>query len=68
MPPGPFSTASSGFVVSGSRPGGSSADQPASVSAGVHVRQHPFELGRLLLQSRSPDFACFVTRSSRRST
>ena len=68
-PAGPFSTASSGFVVSGSSSAGSSPGQSASgcpaSRCASSARQRRRARARL---AASPDFACFATRSSRRST
>ena len=50
MPPEPFSTAISGFVVSGSSSGRQLARPVGQRSAGVDVREHPLQLRRLLFQ------------------
>ncbi len=68
MPPGPFTTSSSGFVVrgsssAGSSPGKSRTDAPPSRCASSWV-----SASTSWRRAASPDFACFCTRSSRRST
>ena len=69
MPPGPLTTASSGFVVSGSSSGGKLALPVGERPAGVEVREH---LRQRLQPPRAwpprPTWPPSATRSSRRST
>src|SRR5690348_2626026 len=67
-PPGPFRTSISGFVVRGSSPGGSS---PGHSERGRSASRCASTASSWTTSPRScgsPDFACFRTRSSRRST
>ena len=68
IPPGPFSTASSGFVVSGSSSAGSSPGKSRSVCPASRCASSACSCSTSLRSDASPDFACFSTRSSRRST
>src|SRR6476620_7840151 len=68
IPFGPFSTASSGLVVSGSRPAGSSPGQSARVPPASTCASTRPSSSTSFRSWRSPDFACLVTRSRRRST
>ena len=68
MPFGPFSIAISGFVVSGSSSGGSSPVQSAIVLPESRCASSFSSSSTSLRSFASPDFACFVMRSSRFST
>src|SRR4029077_18187676 len=68
MPSAPLISSSSGFVVSGSSSGGSSPSQSASVRPASRCASSRSSSSASALRRASPDFACFATRSSRRST
>ena len=52
MPPGPFSTTTTAFVVSGSSSGGSSLPVVGERPAALDVREQPLEVFRLLAELR----------------
>ena len=68
MPSSPLTSSSSGFVVRGSSSGGSSPSHSASVRPASRCARSRSRSAASALRRASPDFACFPTRSSRRST
>src|SRR6059058_3421056 len=67
-PPRPFRTSISGFVVSGSSPAGSSPGHSDRGRSASRCASNDSSCSTSSRSCASPDFACFRTRSSRRST